>query len=46
MGASSGEFENCRFCHFGEDPAKVELVYFDAHDKEKTRFENCSFCKK
>jgi len=46
MGASSGEFENCRFCHFGEDPAKVEPVYFDAHDKEKTRFENCSFCKK
>lgn len=43
---SSGNFENCCFCHFGEDPAKVDPVYFDAHDKEKTRFENCSFCKK
>ena len=46
MAAASGDFENCRFCHFGEDPAMVEPVYFDAHDKEKTRFENCSFCKK
>jgi len=46
MVAASGDFGNCRFCRFGEDSAEVEPVYFDAHDKEKTRFENCSFCKK
>ena len=45
MMAASGDFENCRFCNFGENKkfAKIEPVYFDAHDKEKTRFSNCSF---
>ena len=45
MIASSGDFENCRFCNFGErgSATKIEPVYFDALDKKKTRFENCSF---
>ena len=45
MIAASGDFENCRFCNFGErgSATKIEPVYFDAHDKEKTRFENCLF---
>lgn len=45
MIASSGDFENCRFCSLGEGEniVKRKPVYFDAHDKEKTRFENCSF---
>lgn len=40
---SSGDFENCCFYDFGEGPAKIEPVYYDGHDKEKTRFLNCTF---
>ena len=45
MAAASGDFEKCRFCNSGESEnvAKKEPVYFDAHDKEKTRFSNCLF---
>lgn len=45
MMAASGDFENCRFCNSGEgeNVAKKEPVYFDGHDKEKTRFSNCLF---
>lgn len=43
MMAASGDFENCRFCNFGKGgyAEKKEPVYFDGHDKEKTRFSNC-----
>ena len=42
---SSGDFENCRFCCIQKnaDAAKIEPAYFDTHNKEKTRFTNCSF---
>ena len=45
MVGASGNFENCCFCNFqkSEDAAKTEPVYFDGHNKEKTRFTNCSF---
>ena len=45
IGGASGDFENCRFCNLGkcEDVVKRKPVYFDMHDKEKTRFENCTF---
>ena len=46
MVAASGDFENCRFCHFGDGSIKIEPVYYDGHDKEKTRFENCFFSAK
>lgn len=40
---SSGDFENCCFCNFGEGSAKKEPICFDGNNKEKTRFSNCSF---
>lgn len=44
---SSGDFENCRFSiqENIERCIPLEPVYFDANNKEKTRFSNCSFNK-
>lgn len=47
MIGSSGDFENCRFSiqENIERSIPLEPVYFDANNKEKTRFSNCSFNK-